>query len=82
MMEAYGVKALYEIMKSQTAGERVDLFNIERGKIEEFLAERGYGIIEHYSAADMERKYLTLRGGSLDGKMTGHVCFAYASVAG
>jgi methyltransferase (TIGR00027 family) len=82
MMEAYGVKALYEIMKSQIAGEPADLFNIERGRIEEFLSKRGYKIIEHYSAADMEHKYLTLRDGSLAGKMTGHVCFAYASVAG
>jgi hypothetical protein len=42
MMEAYGVKALYEIMKSQIAGEPAHLFSIERGKIEAFLAERGY----------------------------------------
>ncbi|MBW1781141.1 MAG: SAM-dependent methyltransferase [Deltaproteobacteria bacterium] len=82
MMAAYGVKALYDIMKSQIAGEPADLFSIEQGKVDQFLAERGYNIIEHYSAADMERKYLTLRNGSLAGKMTGHVCFAHASMAG
>jgi methyltransferase (TIGR00027 family) len=81
MMEAYGVKALYEIMKSQVAGEPAGLFSIERGKIEEFLSERGFRLIGHYCAADMERKYLTLRDGSLAGKMTGHVCFAHASLA-
>ena len=80
MMEAYGVKALYEIMKSQIAGEPADLFSIERGGIDQFLAQRGYRLIAKYCAADMERKYLTLRDGSLAGKMTGHVCFAHASV--
>ena len=82
MMESYGTKELYAIMKSFRAGEPADLFNIERGKIEAFLSERGYRIIEHFSAAEMERKYLTLRDGSLAGNMTGHVCFVHASVAG
>jgi methyltransferase (TIGR00027 family) len=80
MMEAYGVKALAEIMRAQAAGEPIGLM-IERGNIEVFLSERGYRIIEHYTAAEMERKYLTLKDGSLAGKMTGHVCFAYASIA-
>lgn len=82
MMEAYGVRALAEVMRTQAAGEPAGLFGVERGKIEEFLSKRGFRIIVHYYAADMERKYLTLRDGSLAGKMTGHFCFAYVSVAG
>jgi methyltransferase (TIGR00027 family) len=82
MMEAYGFRALAEFMRTQVTGEPAGLFGIERGKIEEFLSKRGFRIIEHYSADDMERKYLTLRDGSLAGKVTGHFCFAYASVAG
>lgn len=80
MMEAYGVKELAEIMRAQAAGEPLGLM-IERGNIEVFLSERGYRVLEHYTAAEMERKYLTLKDSSLAGKMTGHVCFVYASIA-
>jgi methyltransferase (TIGR00027 family) len=81
MLEAYGVRVLAETMRTQAAGEPAGLFGIERGKIEAFLSKRGFRIIEHYAAADMERQYLTLRDGSSAGRVTGHFCFAHAAVA-
>jgi methyltransferase (TIGR00027 family) len=80
MLEAYGVKKLMETMSTDYSGEATG-FGIERGKIESFLADRGYKIIEHLTADDMERKFLTLRDGSLSGKVVGHFCFAHASVS-
>jgi methyltransferase (TIGR00027 family) len=79
MLEAYGVKKLAETMKTDYSGEATG-FGIERGKIESFLSDRGYKIIEHLTAVDMERKFLTLRDGSLAGNVVGHFCFVHALV--
>ncbi len=81
MMNAYGVRKLFETHMANYSGE-VARFSLERGKIESFLSDRGYKIIEHLTAEDMERKYLTLRDGTLAGKVVGHFCLAYASVLG
>jgi methyltransferase (TIGR00027 family) len=81
MMDAHGVKELIETMKKKYSGETTK-FGIERGKMKSFLAERGFKIIDHMTAEEMERKYLMLRDGSLAGKVIGIFCFAHASVSG
>lgn len=79
MLDAYGVKELIETMKRDHSGEP-NRFGIERGKMELFLTERGYSIIDHVKAEEMERKFLTLQNGSLAGNVVGIFCFAHASI--
>jgi hypothetical protein len=43
-------------------------FWIETEKVEVFLAERGYKVVEHLTAQEIEKKYLTLSDGSSAGK--------------
>ncbi len=81
MSDAYGVKELKEFMKSESPAEPLQ-FGIEEGKIKWFLSERGYEIISHLTAEDMERKYLTLHDGSTAGKVPAFHCFVHASVSG
>ena len=79
MWDAYGVKTLIEAMQTSHAGEPAR-FSIERGTLESFLSDRGYSILEHLSADEMESKYLSLEDGSIAGKIIAIFCFAYASL--
>jgi methyltransferase (TIGR00027 family) len=63
-----GVVKLRALMKSDHPGEPTK-FGIPQGKIDPFLAERGYTVIEHLSSVEMEGRYLTLRDGSILGKV-------------
>jgi methyltransferase (TIGR00027 family) len=81
VMNAYGVKKVLENMRTNNPGEPGKFF-IEKGKIESFLSERGYKMIDHMTPEDMERKFLTLRDGSLAGKVIGNFCIVHAMVAG
>jgi hypothetical protein len=56
-------------------------FAIERGKIESFLSDRGFKMIDHLTAEDIERKFLTLNDDSLAGHVVGFFCFAHAAVS-
>ncbi len=80
MLNAYGVKQLVESMRTNNPGEP-GRFSIERGKIESFLSDRGYKMIDHLTAEEMERKFLTLNDGSLAGHVVGLFCFAHAAVS-
>ena len=80
MLDAYGVRRLMETMRTDYSGEATR-FGIERGKVESFLTDRGYKIIDHLTAEEMERKFLTLRDGSLAGKVVGIFCFTHASIS-
>jgi methyltransferase (TIGR00027 family) len=62
-----GVKKLRELMKSDHPAEPTK-FGIPKGKLTEFLATRGYDVIETLGPAEMEAKYLTLTDGSITGK--------------
>lgn len=44
-------------------------FGIEAGKIEPFVAENGYAIVEHINSTGMEKKFLTLENGTLFGSI-------------
>ena len=69
--EYYGAK---EIVKAVTKSEEPYQFGIEEGKIEQFLNERGFETVSHYTAEDLEKKYLTTDDGSLFGRISGYVC--------
>ena len=53
-------------------------FRIEEGQVEPFLSTRGYRLAEHLSSREMERRYLTLRDGSLAGEVAGYMALASA----
>jgi methyltransferase (TIGR00027 family) len=72
MMDRYGVKAAITAMQTVYLAEPAK-FRIPEGAIEAFLSERGYDLIEHLTEKDMEKRYLTLRDGSLAGKAV--ACF-------
>jgi methyltransferase (TIGR00027 family) len=72
---------LIQPVPSTYAGEPF-LFWIGKREIEPFLSERGYRIVEHLAAEDMERRYLALRDGSTGGKVFPLFCFVQASVTG
>lgn len=77
--EAFGVKELKEFMSSQSPAEPIK-FGIEEGKTVAFLAERGFKILDHLTAEEMEKKYLTLLDGSLAGKVPALHCLVHAEV--
>gem|GEM_PF-179601 len=79
MLDSFGVRELMEFMKRNHPGEPTQ-FGIEKGEIVSFLSDRGYKIIDHLEALDMERLYLTLRGGSSVGKVPALLCFVRAAV--
>jgi methyltransferase (TIGR00027 family) len=79
MLDAHGVRKAKEAMGATRPGEPIR-FQIERGTIESFLSQKGFRLIEHLTAEDMENKYLTLKDGSSAGKVLGNVCLAHASV--
>ena len=78
---AYGLKKIMETMRTDYSGEAAR-FSIERGKTASFLGARGFKIIDHLNAEEMENRFLTLQDGSLAGNVTGHFCFVSASVSG
>ena len=79
MDEAYGVKEQREFMKTHSPGERMQ-FSIERERIRAFLSERGFALVEHLEPEDMQKRYLTLKDGSLAGKTGAAVCYVLARV--
>lgn len=44
-------------------------FGIQTGKIESFVSENGYTIVEHINSTDMEVEFLTMKNGNLFGKI-------------
>jgi methyltransferase (TIGR00027 family) len=60
------VRVLRENMSRIHAGEP-NRFRIESGGIAPFLAERGFVLVEHFTAPEMEKAFLTVQDGSLAG---------------
>lgn len=66
-------------MKTIYTAEQVQ-FKIAEGAIDSFLTEHGFQMIEHLTPEEMERKYLTLRDGTLAGKVVANLCLVQAVV--
>jgi methyltransferase (TIGR00027 family) len=56
-----------EIVKATSESKEPYQFGIEKGKINQFLNDRGSEVVSHYTAEDLEKKYLTTDDGSLFG---------------
>jgi methyltransferase (TIGR00027 family) len=54
------------------------LFWIESSEIGSFLNLRGFKLLDHLDAAEMERRYLTLRDGSPAERSLSKLCLVYA----
>jgi methyltransferase (TIGR00027 family) len=78
MADRYGVKESRAIMRAMYRAEQVQ-FSIPEGAVEAFLSERGFRLIDHLTPEAMEQRYLTLRDGSLAGKVL--ACFRLARAA-
>jgi methyltransferase (TIGR00027 family) len=76
-----GAKELRKHMQSRYSNEPTK-FGIRAGKIEEFLAERGFEVIEHLTATEMNEKYLSMGGTPDVGKVPSLFCLVYAVVKG
>jgi methyltransferase (TIGR00027 family) len=76
-----GVKELRKHMQSKYSNEPRK-FGIQAGRIEAFLKERGFEVIEHLTAADMNEKYLSIGGYSDVGRVPSLFCLVYATVIG
>jgi methyltransferase (TIGR00027 family) len=56
------------------------MFGLEEGKVEPFLAVRGFELLAHYTPADLEKLYLTAEDGTLHGRVNGTHCIVLAAV--
>ena len=72
----YGAKEL--ALQVKRKGESFS-FGIEEGQIEDFLLEKGFSLISHYTPSQFENKYLN-NNGSFFGKMYGFACHAHAMI--
>ena len=71
----YGARQLAESAKDK---EEPFSFGIEEGQIKEFLLERGFSLLKHYTPQEFEKKYLVNKNGNFLGKMYGFACHTYA----
>ncbi|MGC9970788.1 MAG: SAM-dependent methyltransferase [Bryobacteraceae bacterium] len=78
MADRYGVRESRAIMRAMYRAELVQ-FSIPEGAVESFLSERGFRLIDHLTPEEMEQRYLTLRDGTLAGKVL--ACFRLARAA-
>jgi methyltransferase (TIGR00027 family) len=74
-------KVLREHMRTKHSNE-LTRFGIPYGTLDQFLGERGYQIIENLDASEMEAKYLTLRDGSVAGKVATLFSLVRAAISG
>jgi O-methyltransferase involved in polyketide biosynthesis len=72
-------KKLRKRMRSQYADEPTK-FGIRAGKIGAYLAEKGFEVTEHLTAAEMTEKYLPRGSYSDVGKVPSIFCLVYATV--
>ncbi len=73
----YGEKDLFETVAN--AGEGWT-FGLEEGEVESFLKKRGFVMRLHYTAGELEKKYLTAEDGTLHGRVNGTHCIVLAEV--
>ena len=74
------IKKLREQMKTTQAAEPAK-FGIPKGALEGFLSARGFSILEALGPSDLEARYLTLKDGSVLGKVPALFSLVHAAVA-
>jgi methyltransferase (TIGR00027 family) len=73
----YGEKEIFDTVSQ--AGEGWT-FGIEEGEIEEFLTERGFRMMSHYTPSQLEKRYFTSDDGSVLRRINGTHCIVEAEV--
>lgn len=73
----YGEKEIFDSISK--TGE-IWTFGMEQEEVEPFLNRRGFNIIDLYTPADLERKYLKREDGTLFGHINGTHCIVNACV--
>jgi len=76
--EYYGTK---QIVKTVARTGELYRYGIPEGEIETFLSDRGYRLVRHLTAEDLEGTYLTDDEGRLHERICGHNCVALSQVA-
>jgi methyltransferase (TIGR00027 family) len=74
----YGVKEVAQSLRKHHQNERFR-FNIDEGKIESFLEQRGLKMVDHFDNKEIEKTFLINENGLLIGQITGHFRFVLAS---
>ena len=74
-----GARELRKHMQSRYSNEPTK-FGIRSGSVETFLANRGFDIVVHLTAADMNERYLAPGGYSDLGKVPSLFCLVHAAV--
>ena len=73
----YGEREIHETVSR--AGEGWT-FGIEEGTIGDFLTQRGFKLMTHYTPSDLEKAYLVADDGTRFGRINGTHCIVTASV--
>jgi len=55
-------------------------FGLEEGEVQSFLMARGFEMLAHYTAGELEKRYLTAEDGTLHGRINGTHCIVVAEV--
>jgi methyltransferase (TIGR00027 family) len=77
----YGVREVLDAWRTAYSGELVR-FGIDEGTIGQFLATRGFRLIERLDPAEMEKRYLARADGTLAGRVVALFELIRAEVAG
>ncbi len=77
--ERYGTAIALKNMKSLYEAETAR-FTIDEGTIEDFLAPRGFVLLEHLSPEEISEKYFTASDGARAANITAMFCFVRAEV--
>jgi methyltransferase (TIGR00027 family) len=64
----YGEEQIYTTVSNTGEGWT---FGIEEDNLADYLAQRGFCLLAHYTSQDMQRDYLTAEDGSLFGRING-----------
>ncbi len=74
-----GVQQFRKLMRTRHGSEPTR-FGVPAGQIEAFLSERGFQLLEHLSAAEMDDKYLPRKDEADIGRVSPLFCLAQARV--
>ena len=74
-----GVQQFRKMMRTRHAGEPAG-FGIPTGQIETFLNQRGFQLLDHLTAAEMNEKYLASEHDAANGGVPPLFCLALAEV--
>ena len=66
--QRFGAKQARDAMQAMYTAEPLQ-FDLEPGRVAAFLAERGFQVVDHLTTETLQTRYLTLRDGSLAGRV-------------